>query len=162
MSIRALSAIAPKEFLTQTHAEKFAPDFNRLKKLNNPTEVPQRQAIMPTNTVGHRCGVKYFFLSDGWMVGRVWEFGGLWNVNAWRRPPNIQNMNLCIVEQGEKMWLYQVEEAVLMVEVKPMPDVHPDAARTIGQVVLKRLITAEQALERLATAQTWFNPVSME
>jgi hypothetical protein len=71
-------------------------------------------------------------------------------------------MNLCIVEQGEKMWLYRVEEAVLMVEVKPMPDVHPEAAKTIGQVVLKRLITAEQALERLATAQTWFNPVSME
>jgi len=59
------------------------------------------------------------------------------------------------------MWLYRVEEAVLMVEVKPTPNASPNSA-TIGQVVLKRLITAEQALERLASAQTWFNPVSME
>ncbi|HEY9633529.1 MAG TPA: hypothetical protein V6D14_08995 [Coleofasciculaceae cyanobacterium] len=117
---------------------------------------------MPTNVVGHRCGVKYFFLSDGWTVGRVWEFGGLWNPNAWRREPEIQKMNLCIVEQGEKLWLYRVEEAILMVEVKPTPEAPSDSAKTIGQVVLKRLITAEQALERLATAQTWFNPVSVE
>jgi hypothetical protein len=105
---------------------------------------------------------KYFFLSDGWTVGRVWEFGGLWNVNAWRREPDIQKMKLCILEQGEKMWLYQVEEAVLMVEVKPTPSASADSAKTIGQVVLKRLITAEQALERLATAQTLFNTPSVE
>jgi hypothetical protein len=49
-----------------------------------------------------------------------------------------------------------------MVEVKPMPDAPSESAKTIGQVVLKRLITAEQALERLATAQTWFNPLSVE
>ncbi len=106
--------------------------------------------------------MKYFFLSDGWMVGRVWEFGGLWDVNAWRREPDIQKINLGIVEQGEKMWLYRVEDAVLMVEVKPMPNASSHSAQTIGQVVLKRLITAEQALERLATAQAWFNPISME
>lgn len=105
--------------------------------------------------------VKYFFLSDGWMVGRVWEFGGLWNVHSWRRQPEIQKMNLCILEQGEKLWLYRVEEAVLMVEVKPMPDNDSEAAKTIGQVVLKRLIDAEQAIDRLATAQTLFNSISM-
>lgn len=105
--------------------------------------------------------VKYFFLSDGWTVGRIWEFGGLWNVNAWRREPEIQRMNVCILEQGEKMWLYRVEEAVLMVEVQPMPNASPDSAKTIGQVVLKRLISADQALDRLATAQTLFNPVTV-
>ncbi|HEY9819710.1 MAG TPA: hypothetical protein V6D35_02885 [Candidatus Sericytochromatia bacterium] len=106
--------------------------------------------------------MKYFFLSDGWMVGRVWEFGGLWNVNAWRREPEIQKMNLCILEQGEKLWLYRVEDAVLMVEVKPMPENDSESAKTIGQVVLKRLIDAEQAIERLATAQTLTNPLSAE
>jgi hypothetical protein len=45
-----------------------------------------------------------------------------------------------------------------MVEVKPMPENDSESAKTIGQVVLKRLITAEQAIERLATAQTLFNP----
>ncbi len=92
------------------------------------------------------------------MVGRVWEFGGLWNVNAWRREPEIQKMNLCILEQGEKLWLYRVEDAVLMVEVKPTPEAIAKSAQTIGQVVLKRLITAEQAIDRLATAQPLFNP----
>jgi len=97
--------------------------------------------------------VKYFFLSDGWSVGRVWEFGGLWNENAWRRKPDILQMNLCIFEQGEKLWLYKVEEAVLMVEVKPTGDALTDlAANTIGQVVLKRLISAEDVIERLSTA----------
>lgn len=89
--------------------------------------------------------VKYFFLSDGWMTGRIWEFGGLWNELAWQRKPHIQRLNLAIEEQGEVLWLYQVEDTVLMVEVKPQ-----DAAKTaIGQVVLKRLITAEQVIERL-------------
>ena len=105
--------------------------------------------------------MKYFFLSDGWIVGRVWEFGGLWNVNAWRRQPEIQQMNLCILEQGEKLWLYRVEEAVLMVEVKPTAQASP-SAQTIGQVVLRRLITAEQAIDRLATAQTLFNGAVVE
>jgi hypothetical protein len=70
-------------------------------------------------------------------------------------------MNLWIVEQGEKLWLYRVEEAVLMVEVKPTAEAS-ESAKTIGQVVLKRLITAEQAINRLATAQAWFNPSSVE
>jgi predicted Abi (CAAX) family protease len=106
--------------------------------------------------------VKYFFLSDGWTVGRVWEFGGLWNVNAWRREPEIERMNLCILEQGEKLWLYRVEDAVLMVEVRPLAQNSADSARTIGQVVLKRLITAEQTIERLSNAQTLFNGLSEE
>lgn len=106
--------------------------------------------------------VKYFFLSDGWEVGRVWEFGGIWNVNAWRREPEIEKMNLCVLEQGEKMWLYRVEDAVLMVEVKPTPALVAQSAKPIGQVVLKRLIDAEQAIERLATAQAFLNPQSME
>ncbi len=101
--------------------------------------------------------MKYFFLSDGWIVGRVWEFGGIWNKNAWRREPEIQQMNLCILEQGEKLWLYRVEDAVLMVEVKPTSEAS-SSAQTIGQVVLKRLITAEQAIDRLASAQTLFTP----
>ncbi|HEY9603532.1 MAG TPA: hypothetical protein V6C85_18090 [Allocoleopsis sp.] len=104
--------------------------------------------------------MKYFFLSDGWVVGRVWEFGGLWDINVWRREPEIQPMNLCILEQGEKLWLYRVEDAVLMVEVKPTPKASPEYAQTIGQVVLKRLIDADQALERLANAQTLFDTPS--
>ena len=89
--------------------------------------------------------MKYFFLSDGWVVGRVWEFGGLWNELGWQRKPHIQRLNLSINERGETLWLYQVEEAVLMVEVKPEHIANP----VIGQVLLKRLITAEQVIERL-------------
>lgn len=92
--------------------------------------------------------MKYFFLSEGWKTGRIWEFGGLWNEAAWQRKPHLQQMSLCIVENSEKLWLYQVEEAVLMVEVRPVAP----SAQTIGQVVLKRLITAEQVLENLCAA----------
>jgi hypothetical protein len=95
--------------------------------------------------------VKYFFLSEGWSIGRVWELGGLWNEVAWRRKPEIQRLNLCILEQGEKLWLYRVEDAVLMVEVKP--DVAEAGTSNIGQVVLKRLISAEQAIELLCAAE---------
>jgi hypothetical protein len=99
--------------------------------------------------------VKYFFLADGWSVGRVWELGGLWNERAWRRPPLIDRINLYIVEHSEKLWLYQVEAAVLMVEVQPTgSESVSGAAQTIGQVILKRLITAEQVIERLCQADT--------
>jgi len=91
--------------------------------------------------------VKYFFLSEGWTTGRVWEFGGLWNELAWQRKPHIRRLNLSITEQGETLWLYQVEETVLMVEVKP----ENQAQLPIGQVVLKRLITAEQVIEHLCS-----------
>lgn len=100
--------------------------------------------------------VKYFFLSDGWIVGRVWELGGLWDINAWRREPQIQRLNLCLVERGEKLWLYQVEDAVLMLEVKPEEQAN-SSPQTIGQVVLKRLISAEQVIKRLASAEAVFN-----
>lgn len=100
--------------------------------------------------------MKYFFLSDGWIVGRVWELGGLWNESAWRRKPQIQQMELCIWEHGEQLWLYRVEDAVLMVEVKPGEGVHGEAtAKNIGQVVLKRLITADQVIDRLCSAKSY-------
>ena len=92
--------------------------------------------------------MKYFFLSDGWTTGRVWEFGGLWNELGWQRKPHIRRLNLSIQDQGETLWLYQVEETVLMVEVKP----ESATSGPIGQVVLKRLITAEQVIERLCAA----------
>ncbi len=91
--------------------------------------------------------MKYFFLSEGWGVGRVWELGGLWNEKAWRRKPQIEQLNVCMWENTEKLWLYRVEEAVLMVEVIPSFEVESGA---IGQVVLKRLITAEQVIDLLA------------
>ncbi|MBT9313346.1 hypothetical protein [Leptothoe kymatousa] len=96
--------------------------------------------------------MKYFFLSDGWTTGRVWEFGGLWNEIAWQRKPTMNKLNLYIEETTEKLWLYQVEDTVLMVEVLP----EGSASNSIGQVVLKRLITAEQVIERLCetAAQT--------
>lgn len=97
--------------------------------------------------------VKYFFLSEGWSVGRVWEFGGLWNERAWRRKPEIDRVNLFILEKGERLWLYQVEDAVIMVEVKPIdPPAEHSKPDTIGQVVLKRLITAEQVIGLLASS----------
>lgn len=98
--------------------------------------------------------MKYFFLSEGWIVGRVWEFGGLWDEISWRRKPQIERLNIAIVEQGESLWLYQVEDAVLMVEVKP---IHQETGLTIGQVVLKRLITAENAMLRLSGADAIAN-----
>ncbi|MGG6298154.1 hypothetical protein ACQ4M4_27490 [Leptolyngbya sp. AN02str] len=95
--------------------------------------------------------MKYFFLSEGWGIGRIWELGGLWNEAAWRRRPHIYRMSLCIFERGDRLWLYRVEDAVLMVEVKPQSPEAEAEANTIGQVVLKRLITAEQVIERLSS-----------
>jgi hypothetical protein len=101
--------------------------------------------------------VKYFFLSEGWTIGRVWELGGLWNEGAWRRKPQIQKTHLSILEQQEQLWLYQVEEAILMVEVKPLAvATETSDLQTIGQVVLKRLITAEQAIAHMNLAEAVF------
>jgi hypothetical protein len=97
--------------------------------------------------------MKYFFLADGWEVGRVWEFGGLWDVLAWRRSPQIERLNLARQEKEQILWLYRVEEAVLMVEVLPSQEMTA-ADPTIGQVVLKRLISAEQVLEILSQSPT--------
>ena len=64
-------------------------------------------------------------------------------------------MNLCIWENSEKLWLYRVEDAVLMVEVKPGEAIQGDtASKNIGQVVLKRLMSAEQAIDLLCVAQS--------
>lgn len=93
--------------------------------------------------------MKYFFLSEGWTTGRIWEFGGLWNELAWRRKPLLRRLNLSITEKGEVLWLYQVEEAVLMVEVSPKAQ----DTTAFNQVVLKRLITADQVIERLCQFQ---------
>ena len=97
--------------------------------------------------------MKYFFLSDGWTVGRIWEFGGLWDENVWRRKPQIKRLDLSIIEKNEKLWLYEVEEAVLMVEVMPDANLKTQSTSNIGQVVLKRLISAEQAINRLANSE---------
>ncbi|MGK7934711.1 MAG: hypothetical protein AB4206_02745 [Xenococcaceae cyanobacterium] len=90
--------------------------------------------------------MKYFFLADGWSYKRIWEFGGMWDETTWRRKPEIERLNCGISQQGEILWLYQVEDAVLMVEVTPN-----DAQNNsnIGQVVLKRLISAEEVLDIL-------------
>jgi hypothetical protein len=103
--------------------------------------------------------VKYFFLSDGWTYGRVWEFGGLWDRASWRRKPEIKRLNCGILQQGETLWLYEVEDAVLMVEVQPVNELE-DTTSSIGQVLLKRLITAEQVIEVLTRSQLVFNSLS--
>lgn len=58
------------------------------------------------------------------------------------------------LRQGEELWLYQVEDAVLMVEVKPisLAEVAP-TTQTIGQVVLKRLINADETINRLTIVE---------
>ena len=99
--------------------------------------------------------MKYFFLSDGWTYNRVWEFGGLWDRLTWGREPEIKRLDCGILEQEEILWLYAVEDAVLMVEVQPSPKFQ--AAGNIGQVVLKRLITSEQAIAVLDRAESLFN-----
>jgi hypothetical protein len=97
--------------------------------------------------------MKYFFLSEGWTVGRVWASGGIWDVMAWRRQPDIQKLNICILESDEVFWLYQVEDTILTVEVKPNTPAQITNNTTIGQVVIKRLITADQVIDRLGTAE---------
>ncbi len=96
--------------------------------------------------------MKYFFLSEGWTYGRVWEFGGLWGQTTWRRPPHIKRLNCGIVQKGESLWLYEVEDAVIMLEVKSQTQ----EPSNIGQVVLKRLIPAEQVIKVLTEAEKIF------
>ncbi|NEO53096.1 MAG: hypothetical protein F6K54_08395 [Okeania sp. SIO3B5] len=96
--------------------------------------------------------MKYFFLSEGWAVGRIWTVGGLWSETAWRRAPDIEKMNLCILDKNERMWLHRVEEAVLMVEIYPTAEAQKSASnQNIGNVVLTRLINSEKVLEYLCT-----------
>jgi hypothetical protein len=96
--------------------------------------------------------MKYFFLADGWTYNRVWEFGGLWNYDEWRREPQIKQLNIGIVEQGQRLWLYQVEDPVLMIEVTPKDQ--EGKVHSIGQVVLKRLSTSEQVLEQIIKSES--------
>ena len=98
--------------------------------------------------------MKYFFLKEGWTHGRVWEFGGLWDHISWGRKPEIKRLNCGSIQQGETLWLYAVEDAVLMVEVQPKNKNQVESG--IGQVVLKRLITAEQVIKVLTEAETIF------
>jgi hypothetical protein len=104
--------------------------------------------------------VKYFFLSDGWTYDRVWEFGGLWDQVDWGRKPEIERLNCGILQQQEILWLYAVEDEVIMVEVKPKQDLQGNS--NIGQVVLKRLISAEQIIEILHQAESVFNSATTD
>ncbi len=98
--------------------------------------------------------MKYFFLTEGWTIGRVWASDGLWSETAWRRSPDIERLNICLESTHEKLWLYRVEDTVLTVEVRTL-DLPSDntSGGAIGQVVLKRLIDAEQVIERLGAAE---------
>ena len=107
--------------------------------------------------------MKYFFLSEGWAVSRVWSSDGLWNEIAWRRKPDIRRLNLCLVERNEILWLYRVEDAILTVEVKPIdPKQLSQAAQSIGHVILKRLITGDQVLDRLGAAEATCRLVNIQ
>jgi hypothetical protein len=92
--------------------------------------------------------MKYFFLSEGWKIGRVWEFGGLWNDRTHRRSPHIEQLSVTITEGHNRLHLYRVEPDILMVEVKPQDPLN--ASEDIGQVVLKRLMSADQVIDRLS------------
>ncbi len=94
--------------------------------------------------------MKYFFLTEGWVTGRVWSTEGLWTAAQWRRPPEITPLPIAIEEQGDRLLLYRVEPMVLMVEVRPpQPMQLANSPTAIGQVVLKRLMSADQVLDRL-------------
>ncbi|MEB3343791.1 hypothetical protein [Okeania sp.] len=96
--------------------------------------------------------MKYFFLSEGWAIGQIWTVGGLWNETAWRRTPDIKKMSICLWDKNEQMWLHQVEDAVLMIEIYPTIEVKQSAPnQNIGNVVLTRLINAEKVLEYLSS-----------
>ncbi len=104
--------------------------------------------------------MKYFFLTEGWVTGRIWSTDGLWNDVQWRRKPQIEPLSIKINENGEQLCLYRVEPAVLMVEVKPQP--HETTPLAIGQVVLKRLMSADQVLDRLAREPIFLGPPSLD
>ncbi len=105
-------------------------------------------AMVNSNQLLVQARVKYFFLTDGWTIGRVWASDGLWNEVAWRRKPDIERLSLQLVTPKETLWLYRVEELVVTIEVKPA---YP-APNAIASVVLKRLISAPQVIERLSYA----------
>ncbi|MDJ0693042.1 MAG: hypothetical protein QNJ49_06985 [Mastigocoleus sp. MO_167.B18] len=99
--------------------------------------------------------MKYFFLTEGWKVGRIWAAEGLWQTTAWRRQPEIQRIDVSLEEKNEVLWLHRVEDTIVMVEVMPiLPPSKNGSGQKIGQVVLKRLMSAEQVIDRLACAET--------
>ncbi len=104
--------------------------------------------------------MKYFFLSEGWQIGRVWEFGGLWNDRAHRRSPQIEQLTVTITEGHNCLHLYRAEPDILMVEVKPQDD--SNASQDIGQVVLKRLMTADQVIDRLTKIAQPLSPAAVQ
>lgn len=85
----------------------------------------------------------------------------MWNEHIWRRSPHVQKLNIGLSENNELLWLFEVEEAVLMVEVKPGAE-ESLTKHTIGQVVLKRLITAEQAIGKLSQTGLILQPQAQE
>ncbi len=101
--------------------------------------------------------MKYFFLSQGWRVRRVWEVSGLWNDMAWRRRPIIIPVGVYLVDGREEMVLYKVEEAIQAIEAIPEDltntsdrIVSNDSSKAaIAQVRISRLLSAEQVLERI-------------
>ncbi|WP_434684224.1 hypothetical protein [Pseudanabaena minima] len=101
--------------------------------------------------------MKYFFLSQGWRVRRVWEVTGLWNEMAWRRRPIIVPIGVYLVDGKEEMVLYKVEEAIQAVEAIPEELLKNSATSinnenkkpAIAQVRITRLLSAEQVLERM-------------
>ena len=99
--------------------------------------------------------MKYFFLTEGWQIGRVWEFGGLWDAAVWWRSPRINRTNIAMANKGEKLWLYQVEDPILMLEVSPGDTIAN--APNIGQVTIKRLMTPEEAIAQLNQASDLLN-----
>lgn len=101
--------------------------------------------------------MKYFFLTAGWTYNRIWERSGIWNEVVWRRKPHIQSLPLGIVENNQTLWLYEVEDIIMMVEVIPLSD-HAKLDQNIGQVVLKRLIDSRQVLDTLIKAQKVVKP----
>ncbi len=102
--------------------------------------------------------MKYFFLSAGWTYNRVWERSGIWNEVMWRRKPHIKSLPMGIVENDQTLWLYEVEDIIMMVEVVPLSD-KVKLDQNIGQVVLKRLMDSDQALDTLIKAQKVVKPL---
>lgn len=100
--------------------------------------------------------MKYFFLTEGWSHQRVWGNSGIWNEIVWRRQPHIKALNLAIVESEEVLWLHEVEDAVLMLEVIPVTETATKKS-SVGQVVLKRLMNCEQVIQTLTKAHKIIN-----
>lgn len=97
--------------------------------------------------------MKYFFLTQGWRLRRVWEVSGLWNEMAWRRKPIIIPIGVYLVDGKEEMILYKVEEVIQAIEVIPeelqKSSESSDSNPAIAQVRITRLLSAEQVLERI-------------